>query len=91
LVLTAVTRKSGAKLLIYFWLAKEWAIFLLQFGISNACVIRSHEVFDKGLLRQFDILKGDGTVVVASLAELGVNDFIDKVGDAFLGVFLQTA
>ena len=54
-------------------------------------MVRSHEVFDKGLLRQFDILKGDGTVVIASLAELGVNDFVDKVGDAFLGVFLQTA
>ena len=53
-------------------------------------MVGTHEVFDQGLLRQFDVLKGDGTVVVAALAELGINDFVDKVGNAFLGVFLQT-
>ena len=64
---------------------------LFDFGIGDARVINGLQTVNQRALGICDVAERDGTLLEMPLGELGIDNAIDELRDAFLGVFFQTA
>ena len=64
---------------------------LFDFGIGDARVINGLQTVNQRALGICDVAERDGTLFEMPLGELRIDNAVDELRDALLGVFFQTA